>query len=256
MNSAELLNGLRKRDPSAAQYLNECFVPSIWRFVYFRVNQDTHLAEDIVAEAVLALLSAAAAGTAIENPVAWLRTVAQRRIQDHFRAVARVRHLIEQVEHQTKDCDENDPAKKFDETLRFERVRDSMSVLPDHYRQALEWKYVDRVSVKVIAGRTGATEKSVESTLFRARQALRDLLIAEQDLSPVARSGAAKVRPGDVPKCETSDDCISTDSGSGSTQKCSSHPSGILDQQRSSPGVDASEADSAFLFRLRLSREN
>ena len=36
-------------------------LPSIWRFVYFRVDRDSHLAEDIVGEVVLALVSAAAA---------------------------------------------------------------------------------------------------------------------------------------------------------------------------------------------------
>ncbi|WDQ16280.1 RNA polymerase sigma factor [Rhodopirellula sp. P2] len=179
MNNAELIDGLRNRDPSAAQYLNDCFVPSIWRFVFYRVDRDAHLAEDIVAEAVLALMSAAIADTEIENPAGWLRTVAHRRIQDHYRAAARVRHLIEDAQYQGEPTDENDPATQHDQEQQRESVREAVGVLPEHYQQVLEWKYVDQISVKVIAARLDTTEKSVQGTLFRARQALRDQLKTE-----------------------------------------------------------------------------
>ncbi len=98
MNNAELIDGLRKRDPVSARHLNDCFVPSVWRFVFFRVNRDRHLTEDIVAETVLALMSAVNDETTIESPAAWMRTVALRRIQDHYRAAARVQHLIDRVQ--------------------------------------------------------------------------------------------------------------------------------------------------------------
>ena len=59
-----------------------------------------------------------------------------------------------------------------------------MEKLPENYRFALEWKYVDRLSVKEIARRLETTEKSAESILFRARNALRQQLRGEQ---PVTR---------------------------------------------------------------------
>ncbi|WP_430453618.1 RNA polymerase sigma factor [Rhodopirellula europaea] len=196
MNNAELIEGLRNREPSAAQYLNDCYVPSIWRFVYCRVDRDAHLAEDIVAEAVLALMSAAASDTEIENPGGWLRTVAHRRIQDHFRAAARVRHLMEDAQHQGELTDDNDPATQHDQKMQRESVREAIDTLPEHYRQTLEWKYVDQVSVKVIAERLDTTEKSVQGTLFRARQALRDQLKTEQIVTPQTKcSGPDKETP-------------------------------------------------------------
>ncbi|MEO9592372.1 RNA polymerase sigma factor [Rhodopirellula bahusiensis] len=203
MNNAELIAGLRNREPSAAQYLNDCFVPSIWRFVFYRVDRNAHLAEDIVAEAVLALMSAAIAETEIENPGGWLRTVAHRRIQDHFRAAARVRHLMEDAQHQGEPTDDNDPATQHDQELRRESVREAIDTLPEHYRQTLEWKYVDQVSVKVIAERLGTTEKSVQGTLFRARQALRDQLKPEQ--IPPAKAECSKCEK-EVPRPIQSED--------------------------------------------------
>ncbi len=196
MNTADFIDGLRKQDPAAAKHLNECFVPSIWRFVFFRVDRDSHLAEDIVAETVLALVTAAASQTAIENPAAWLRTVALRRIQDHFRAAARVQHLIEQVQRQIDPVDDQDPAAKHDEKLKRQSVREAMDELPDAYRMALEWKYVDHLSVKVIAQRLDATEKSAESILFRARRALRSQL-QEDNPEPPGRNEAVQSSRGE-----------------------------------------------------------
>ncbi|MEM1070997.1 MAG: sigma-70 family RNA polymerase sigma factor, partial [Planctomycetota bacterium] len=188
LNNAEFIDGLRKQDPAAAQHLNECFVPSIWRFVFFRVNRDSHLAEDIVSEAVLALVTAAASEQLIEHPSAWLRTVALRRIQDHFRAAARVQHLVEQAEQQGSQVDSEDPATKHDQDQQRQSVRDAMDRLPDAYRIALEWKYVEKLSVKEIARRLETTVKAAESTLFRARNALRTQL--NQDRSEPSQAPA------------------------------------------------------------------
>lgn len=190
LNNAELIDGLRKRDPVAAQHLNDCFVPSIWRFVFFRVNRDSHLTEDIVAETVLAMVAAVNDQTAIENPAAWLRTVALRRIQDHYRAAARVQHLIDRAQQQSAGCDQQDPAFQHDQALDRQEVREAMASLPEHYQMALEWKYVDQLSVAVIATRFDTTEKGAEALLFRARRALRNQLHSEH--TPPSASGLSK----------------------------------------------------------------
>jgi RNA polymerase sigma-70 factor (ECF subfamily) len=48
-----------------------------------------------------------------------------------------------------------------------------MDGLPEEERLALEWKYVDDLSVGDIADRLGRTEKAVESVLYRARRSFR-----------------------------------------------------------------------------------
>jgi DNA-directed RNA polymerase specialized sigma24 family protein len=50
--------------------------------------------------------------------------------------------------------------------------------LPQHYREALEAKYVSRRSVREIAAASSASEKSIESLLTRARQAFRETFLA------------------------------------------------------------------------------
>ena len=177
MDNATLLDGLRRQQPEAARHLYQCLVPSIWRQVCLEVDAAT--AEDIVAETVLALVDAVAAGQTIDHPAAWLRTVARRRVQDHFRATARVRHLIDAAARDSSTpaaSPEPSPPDAHDQKLKRQAVRDTLDRLPEDQRLALEWKYLDDVSVDDIAGRLGRTAKAVESLLFRSRGAFRELL--------------------------------------------------------------------------------
>lgn len=239
------MDGLRARDPVAAQHLNECFVPSIWRYVYFRVDRDSHLTEDIVAETVLALVSAASAEDpiTIHNPCSWLRTVALRRIQDHFRAAARVQHLIDRAQQQHAASDQQDPAIQHDQSLDRQQVRDAMETLPEHYRLALEWKYVDALSVAKIAGRLETTEKGAEAVLFRARRALRSELQSEHTPPPTKTieplNGSAT-----VPAHQRADESVDTEPPHQRVGRCIASPE------------KSSLEETSTMFKLRLAREN
>ena len=57
-------------------------------------------------------------------------------------------------------------------------VNATMSQLPQHYREAVEAKYVLRRSVREIASERSTSEKAVESLLTRARQAFRETFLA------------------------------------------------------------------------------
>lgn len=174
LNDTDLLRRLREQDPEAVRSLTGSYLPSIWRFVYVRVKGDEHLAEDIVSETVLALIKAVRDETPIENPGAWMRSVAQNKVMDHFRSAARVRQLMQKVIHTAESSNPDDaPSLKLHEEQR-EQVRDIMDGLTEQHRIALEWKYLEKLSVREIARRWETTEKAVESILFRARGEFRD----------------------------------------------------------------------------------
>lgn len=173
MNDSEFVAALRRREPAAIHYLTETYVPSVWRFVFFRVHGDRHLAEDIVSESVLAIMRAAAKGTEIRSPSAWLRTVAVNKVNDHFRAAARVQHLIEEARQTGTHVEEQDAVAQEVLVEKRMEVRRAMDDLPEEHRLAMEWKYVEKLSVREIAQRLDVTEKAAESILFRARRELR-----------------------------------------------------------------------------------
>jgi RNA polymerase sigma factor (sigma-70 family) len=175
LNDSELVEGLHRQDPVAIRQLSECLLPSLWRSVFVRVRGDRHLAEDIVSESVLALLKAIAnSACEIQSPSAWLRTVAINKVRDHFRAAARVQHLIDQAASVSSILPEPQPSSR--EELNEERlaVRRVMDDLPEQYRLVLEWKYIDQLSVRQIGDRLAISEKAAESILFRARREFRE----------------------------------------------------------------------------------
>lgn len=176
MNDTEFMNRLHQRDPVAVQYLTDTFVPSLWRYVYFRVNGDQHLAEDIVSESILAMVNYAEKNASIERPSAWLRTVASNKVNDHFRAAARVQHLIDDARETGKYVEEEDAVAKQILVEQRIDVRRAVDRLPEEHRLALEWKYIEKISVNEISIRLGVTEKAAESILFRARRELRSKL--------------------------------------------------------------------------------
>ena len=191
MDDSALVDGLRRHDPAVLKHFSDCFLPSVWRFVYVRVKGDRHLAEDIVSESVLALLKAVAdPELEIGHPVAWLRSVAANKVVDHFRAAARVQHLIDQAK-QTRPVTSNEDAAAGQELLeRREEIREVLGQLPEQSRLALEWKYVDKLSVREIAERLGVTEKAAESILFRGRREFRERMLlrgAQEEIAVEAR---------------------------------------------------------------------
>ena len=188
MNDSLLVQGLREQKPAAVQHLTECYLPSVWRFVYARVGRDLHLAEDVVSETVLALIRAAADTEAdISNPGGWLRSVASNKVNDHFRAAARVQHLIDQAKQTTEVADFDEPSGNQEQEERRAEIRSVMDGLPEQHRLALEWKYIYKLSVRSIADRMDVSEKAAESILFRARRDFKDrVLRIDKEDSPQA----------------------------------------------------------------------
>lgn len=178
MNDSALVDGLRRHDPIAVQHLSECCLPSVWRFVYVKVRGDRHLAEDIVSESVLALVRAVADPAAdIGNLIGWLRSVAAHKVADHFRAAARVQQLIDQAKHADPATNPQDAVQEPELSERREEIRQVLDRLPEQTRMALEWKYIDKLSVKVIAERLDVTAKAAESILFRGRKEFREQML-------------------------------------------------------------------------------
>jgi RNA polymerase sigma-70 factor, ECF subfamily len=192
LNDSDLLGKLRNQDLEAIRSLTRSYLPSIWRFVYVRVKGDEHLAEDIVSETVVALIKAAKEEADIGNPVAWMRSVAQNKVVDHFRSAARVRELMQNITQTTDGADHEDATSLQLAQERIGQVREVMDGLTEQYRLALEWKYLEKLSVREISERFATTEKAAESILFRARREFRD---RHADLQKKVDSPPIVIRP-------------------------------------------------------------
>lgn len=85
--------------------------------------------------------------------------------------------LVEDLPEVRAALDSLDALQKR-ETARLVQV--VLDRLPSRYGDALEWKYIEGLSVAEIAERLGVATKAAESLLSRARAAFRDAFSAVQ----------------------------------------------------------------------------
>lgn len=140
--------------------LYERYAPVVWRYIVARMRRDTHAGQDVLSETFLAAIRSLKNGTTTENVAGWLTGIARHKTADWYR---------QQEKSATASAVPATPGS----SSASEVVADVLDALPDDERIVLEWKYLDRFTVREIAERLGRTEKAVEAMLYRARKAFR-----------------------------------------------------------------------------------
>lgn len=176
MSDARLLSCAQAGDKAAVQTLYLRFLPSVWRYAYSQSRGDVHAAEDLVAETFLAALG----GLDKLDPehvflAGWLIGIARNKLADRQRQARRTEQWRQALrDHPKPLVDSVDGPALLEAQETRDEVGRIMDRLPDEERLALEWKYLEKLSVREIAGRLGRTEKAVEALLYRARNAFRE----------------------------------------------------------------------------------
>ena len=178
-SDAQLLRSLRIGDRTAWQELYHRYLPSAWRLAWQLVG-DRHVAEDLVSESLLALCRKAPELDPESTKLfGWLRGVIRHKAMDHHRAKTRATAAMDhradiQSEIERDKQLASQPSANMDLS---EKTSDILAVLDDldeSKRQCLEWKYLDKLSVREMAARLDLTEKAIESILYRARLEFRE----------------------------------------------------------------------------------
>ena len=140
----ELVRRMLGGDEAAFDEFFADYFPRLFRFAILRLR-DPDAAEDIVQTSLIAGVRHLASWRREATLFTWLCTICRREISDTGRVVQLV------LDH-----------------------------LPPRYSRALEWKYLEELSVDDIAVRLQCTPKAAESLLTRARDAFRDAFAAVQ----------------------------------------------------------------------------
>lgn len=177
MTDSELLRQTQAGDKTALRTLYERYWPSVWRYAYAQVDGDCHAAEDVVSETFLAAVRTLDTLDA-ERVVfsGWLIGIARHKIADQRRRARLGERARNVVLQQSPETHEPDSAGRLEGMERRAKIATALDGLPAEERLVLEWKYLEDLSVRQIAGRLGRTEKAVEALLYRARHAFRSLL--------------------------------------------------------------------------------
>jgi len=174
---SELIRAAQARELWALEQVYYRYLPTVWRYVYWRTGGRRQATEDIVSETFLAAIrQLARLDPQGGSLAAWLTGIARHKLGDYRREQRRAGgsadsdQLVEVMATSTLDTSQIVEAA---ETRKL--VIEVMNQLPDEHRLVLEWKYLDRLAVAEIGGRLGRTPKAVESMLYRARRSFRSL---------------------------------------------------------------------------------
>jgi RNA polymerase sigma-70 factor (ECF subfamily) len=156
--------------------------PGLYRFALARLGGDEDAAEE-VAQAVLCKAMTKIATYRGEAALfTWLCTFCRYEIAALYKSRGRIAAEVDLVEDNPRvraaleslgaGLEGPEDALARNEAGRLVQV--VLDQLPTKYGNALEWKYLEGLSVKQIADRLGLSPKAAESVLTRARDAFRD----------------------------------------------------------------------------------
>jgi RNA polymerase sigma-70 factor (ECF subfamily) len=158
-------------DEAAMEEFADGYFPGLYRFALRRLGGDTDMAREVVQTTVCKALAKLETYRGEAPLLGWLCGCCRNEIRMSFRARKRLRN-VELEEDLAFQGDLPEGALVRKEEVRH--VHATLDLLPPRYASALEWKYVERLSVKEIAERLRLGAKAAESLLTRARQAFRE----------------------------------------------------------------------------------
>jgi RNA polymerase sigma-70 factor, ECF subfamily len=182
----ELVRRMLGGDEGAFDEFFADYFPRLFRFAILRLR-DPDAAEDIVQTSLIAAVRHLSSWRGEASLFTWLCTICRREIAAWQKRTSR--RVIVSIEDDDPSlraaldsisaaADDPDAGLARADTGRI--VQLALDHLPPRYSRALEWKYLEELSVDDIAGRLQCTPKAAESLLTRARDAFRDAFAAIQ----------------------------------------------------------------------------
>ena len=158
------------------------FLPRLYRFARARLGGDDDAAEEVAQAAMTRAVRKLQTYRGEAAMFTWLCTLCRHEISERRERMG-VGHHVSLVEDEpdTRAALEalasstgDDPETQLQRREISRLVQVTLDHLPGRYGDALEWKYLQGLSVEEIAARLGLGYKATESLLTRARQAFRE----------------------------------------------------------------------------------
>lgn len=155
---------------SHREAIHELYTASYQRLVLqlYPVTGDLGEAQEVVQEAFVKLLAAPGRVSRLENPEAWLRTVAVNLARSRWRRGQVLRRLLRRLEAEPTEV----PGANPDHVALMAALR----ALPAGQREAIALHYLADLPVTEVAQTLQVSEGTVKSRLSRGRTALATLL--------------------------------------------------------------------------------
>jgi len=141
------------------------------------LTRDPNLADDILQDVGVSILTEAKRGTRPEAFIPWARGVARHRVADHYRRLAarrrHERHFDQFADAVDMAFAEHAPAAE-DNGHQLKLLRECLEGLTARVRTIIDLRYSGRRSIGEIAASLSWTPGSIKVALSRARRTLAD----------------------------------------------------------------------------------
>jgi RNA polymerase sigma-70 factor (ECF subfamily) len=176
-----LAHRLLDGDEAAFECFAADYLERVYRFALRRLDHDDILTQEIAQSTIVKTIEKLDTYRGEATLFSWICSICRSEISAHFRKLRR-EPLIETVDERPdlrtvveSLADEGaGPEGDLDRQESVRLVHHALDGLPARYGRALQWKYLDGLSVKEIADRLEVSSKAAESILTRARDAFRE----------------------------------------------------------------------------------
>ncbi|MGH8244301.1 MAG: RNA polymerase sigma factor [Steroidobacteraceae bacterium] len=172
-------------DEEAFRELFDRFFPRLYRFALARLPRDPDAARDVVQQTFCQAIEKLDTYRGEAALYTWFCQICRNVLADQYRRNDRLAGRVVLLEDRpdaramleslaASAADEPETGALREQVHRI--VEATLDALPGRYGEALEWKYIDGLSVREIAGRLSLGEKAAESLLTRARASFREAI--------------------------------------------------------------------------------
>jgi RNA polymerase sigma-70 factor, ECF subfamily len=177
-----LADRLLAGDESAFEEFFAGYFPRVYRFACSRLQGDEDAAEEVAQTTMIKALGKLHTYRGEAALLTWLCAFCRREIAAWLERAGRttdvsltddrpeIRSALDVLAAMSRD----DPERELHRRELSRLVQTTLDHLPARYGDALEWKYIEGLTVEEIARRLGVGYKAAESILTRARQAFRE----------------------------------------------------------------------------------
>lgn len=179
---SDLIAQLRAGESEAIKVLFNSYFNQLYSFIFYSVDRDHSVAEDIVQETFLNAIKSAKGFKGNSNVYTWLVGIAHHKIADYYRQLKKERKYTicshdDSSQILTDLKDDSISAENLAELAETNLVvAQVMQNLPFYYRQVLLLKYVEDLHTIDICHIMGRSLKSIEGLLHRAKKAFKESL--------------------------------------------------------------------------------
>jgi RNA polymerase sigma-70 factor (ECF subfamily) len=174
---AALTARMARGDEAAYREFHEIYFPRLLRYLLVVSGGREEAAREALQATLLRVVRYIRRFEREDVLWSWLTVLARSALVDEERRQFRYRSLLDRFFRRAEPA----PSLAGDEAdgELFSLLQENLAALSADDRALLERKYFAREPVKLIAGATGVTEKSVESRLVRIRRQLRQNMLAQ-----------------------------------------------------------------------------